>query len=73
LEFHVRTLGLLHILLGAFSGVGALTLFMLFSTPAMRGAYGPVAGYLFTAWVVVMLALAIPSIVLGIGLLHFRP
>jgi hypothetical protein len=73
LEFHVRTLGLLNILLGAFSGVGGLILFMLFSTQAMLGSYGQVAGHIFTAWVLLMLVLAIPSIVLGVGLLHFRP
>ncbi len=73
MEAHVKALALLYILVGAFSGVTGLILLAVFAGPAMNASFGPLAGTILTGWIVLMLILAIPSIVLGVGLLHRRP
>lgn len=73
MEAHVKTLGLLTILMGGFGGLAGLIFFGLFAGPSAAAAYGPVIGYVVTGWMLLMLILAIPAILIGIGLLSFRP
>ena len=72
MEVHVKSLGLLYILAGGFGGLASLVFFLLMAGPAGAAAYGPISGYMITGWMVLMLLLAIPSIVAGIGLMSFR-
>ena len=73
MESHVKVLGLLYILMGGFGGLASAIFFALFAGPAAATSYGPIAGYMVTGWMYMMLALTIPAIVVGIGLLNFRP
>jgi hypothetical protein len=73
LESHVKVLGLLYILMGGFGGLASAIFFGLFAGPSAAASYGPMAGYMVTGWMYMMLALTIPAIVVGIGLLSFRP
>ena len=73
MEVHVKTLGLLYILAGGFGGLASLVFFLLMAAgPTSAAAYGPISGYMVTGWMALMLLLAIPSIVAGIGLMSFR-
>jgi hypothetical protein len=59
--------------MGGFGGLASAIFFGLFAGPAAAAFYGPMAGYMVTGWMYMMLALTIPAIVVGIGLLNFRP
>lgn len=81
MDTHVRVLGVLHIVLGAFGLVGALILLIIFGGAAgIVGASGdpdaelalPIIGLTGLALVVVVSALSLPGIIVGIGLLKFR-
>jgi len=67
LESHVRTLGLLYMLGGSFGGLASLLFLTVFPPP------GSVVGYMITGWMWLMLVLTIPAIIVGAGLLKFRP
>lgn len=73
MEAHVKTLGLLYILGGSFGGLAALLFLALFPGPAWVAAYGPVVAYMITGWMWLMLVLGVPVIVVGAGLMKFRP
>jgi hypothetical protein len=62
----------LYILAGGFGGLASLIFFLLLAGPSTAAAYGPISGYMVTGWMVLMLVLAIPSIVVGIGLMSFQ-
>ena len=72
METHVKILGLLYILAGGFGGLVSLIFFLLMAGPSNAASYGPVSGYMVTGWMVLMLVVALPSIVVGIGLLSFQ-
>ena len=72
METHVKILGLLYILAGGFGGLVSLIFFLLMSGPSNAAAYGPVSGYMVTGWMMLMLVIAVPTIVVGIGLLGFQ-
>jgi len=71
-ETHVKILGLLYILAGAFGGIAALVFFLLMAGPTNAAAYGPISGYMVSGWMLLMLVVAVPSIVIGIGLLNLQ-
>jgi hypothetical protein len=82
MDTHVKVLGVLHIVLGAFGLVGALILMIIFGGAAgIVGASGdpdaelalPIIGLTGLALVLVIGALSLPGIIVGIGLLKFRP
>ena len=73
MENHVKVLGLSFILAGGFGGIASLMFFLLFAGPASVSAYGPLIGFMVTGWMWLLLILAVPAIVLGIGLLYMRP
>lgn len=73
MESHVKFLGLMHILVGAFGGLASFVFFGLFAGPATVAAYGPLISYTITGWMALLLILMIPTIALGIGLLNYRP
>jgi len=73
LDNHVKVLGLLFILAGGFGGIASLVFFLLFAGPASVAAYGPLIGFMVTGWMWLLLILAAPAIVVGIGLLYMRP
>jgi hypothetical protein len=81
MDTHVKVLGVLHIVLGAFGLVGALILMIIFGGAAgIVGASGdpdaelalPIIGLTGLALVIVIGALSLPGIIVGIGLLKFR-
>ncbi len=72
MEVHVKVLGLLYILAGGFGGLASLVFFLLMAGPTSAAGYGPIGRYMITGWMVLMLLLAIPSIVVGIGLMRFQ-
>jgi hypothetical protein len=73
LENHIKVLGLLFILVGAFGGIAALVFFLLFGGPASAAAYGPLIGFMVIGWMTLLLILALPAMVLGFGLMYMHP
>jgi hypothetical protein len=82
METHVKVLGALHIALGAFGLFGALVLIIVFGGAAgLVGASGdadaaiamPVIGITGMALVIFLVALSLPGIIIGIGLIRIRP
>jgi hypothetical protein len=83
METHVKVLGVLHIVLGALGVLFALMLVLAFGSAI--GIVGttadgeeaalaiPIIGTAGTALVLFVLALSIPGVIVGIGLLKFRP
>jgi hypothetical protein len=83
---HVRILGALHIALGGFGVFAALVVFAVFGgiAGALSGAFShnmdpdarmavPFLGALGVGITVLLLVLSIPGIIVGIGLIQFRP
>jgi hypothetical protein len=73
LEFHVKTIGLCSILLGALNGLVSLSFFGFFDGAALLTTYPALARFGVLGLTTLMLAMAIPSIVVGVGLVRFRP
>lgn len=82
METHVKVLGVLQIAMGAFGLVGACLLVLVFGGAAgIVSASGdpqatiavPIIGITGIALVLFLLALSLPSIIVGIGLLGRRP
>jgi len=83
METHVKVLGVLHIVLGALGVLLAVVLLLAFGSAI--GIVGttadgeeaalaiPLIGTAGSALVIFILALSIPGIVVGVGLLKFRP
>jgi hypothetical protein len=80
---HVKILGILHIVLGCLGVLGALVVLMIFgglsalaglSDRAPEGLpavpiLGAIGGFVF----ILILVISLPGLILGIGLLRFRP
>jgi peptidoglycan/LPS O-acetylase OafA/YrhL len=73
LESHVKILGLVNILVGAFGALVSLIFFGVFGGASAGTDEFPLRGFVIVGLMVVMLVLAIPMIATGIGLLRFRP
>lgn len=82
METHVKVLGLLQIILGVIGIVIALFVLLMFGgiagLVAATGEEGseiavPVIGLIGTFAVTFLLVLAIPGLIVGVGLLKFRP
>lgn len=82
METHVKVLGALQIAMGAFGLVGACVLVLVFGGAAgIVGASGdpqatiavPIIGITGIALVLFLLALSLPSVIVGIGLIGCRP
>jgi len=82
MEIHVKVLGALQIALGAFGLFGAAVLMVVFGGAAgMVGANVdadaaiavPIIGITGVALVAFLIVLSLPSVLIGIGLLRFRP
>lgn len=82
MDTHVKVLGVLHIAMGALGLIGALLLILIFGGAAgIVGASGdpdaavalPIIGITGTALVVFVVALSLPGVIIGIGLVQFRP
>jgi hypothetical protein len=73
LENHVKILGLLNILIGAFGALVSLIFFGVFGGASAGTDEFPLRGFVIVGLMLVMLALAVPMIAIGIGLLRFRP
>ena len=81
MDTHVKVLGVLHIAMGALGLIGALLLILVFGGAAgIVGASGepeaaiavPIIGITGTAVVVFVVALSLPGVIIGIGLVQFR-
>ena len=81
MDTHVKVLGVLHIAMGALGLIGALLLILIFGGAAgIVGASGdpdaavalPIIGITGTALVVFVVALSLPGVIIGIGLVQFR-
>jgi hypothetical protein len=64
--------GLLNIVVGAFSGLIAIFQFLFFGGPLTIAVYLSIQTLVVTVWLWIMLLLTVPSIVIGVGLLSFR-
>ncbi len=82
METHVKVLGALHIALGVFGLFGAVVLIVVFGGAAgLVGASGdadaaiamPLIGITGMALVLFLVALSLPGIIIGIGLVKLRP
>jgi hypothetical protein len=82
METHVKVLGALQIAMGAFGLLGALALVLIFGVAS--GAVGlsgdpdaafalPIIGITGVALVSFLVALSVPNVVVGIGLIQRRP
>jgi hypothetical protein len=83
MESHVKTLGILHIVFGALGVLVAVGLLVLFG--GIAGLVGatdrtgdahiaiPILGGIGALVFVIVLALSLPGLIAGIGLLQFRP
>jgi hypothetical protein len=81
-QTHVKVLGVLHLVFGALGVLAAVTLMLLVGGAAgLAGASGdpdavsavPIIGLAGTFVVMFITILSLPSAVIGIGLLQFRP
>jgi hypothetical protein len=72
LETQVRVLGLLNILVGAFSGLAAIFDIFFFGGAITLSAYSSVSSIIAGVWLGAALLLMFPCIVTGIALLGFR-
>jgi hypothetical protein len=79
---HIKIVAILHIVLGSITALGALVVFAVFGGIAtMIGASGssdalpaiPIVGGIAGIICLFLLAIALPGILAGIGLLKFRP
>jgi hypothetical protein len=78
---HVKILGILHIVFGAMGVFGAIIVLMIFggisaivgmsdrSTDLPAPILGLIGGFVF----ILVLALSLPGLIIGIGLVQFRP
>jgi hypothetical protein len=82
MDTHVKVLAVLHIAMGAVGVVGACVLMLVFGGAAgIIGSIGdpdvriamPILGITGMALVVVVLVRSLPGVIVGIGLLKFRP
>jgi hypothetical protein len=82
MDTHVKVLAVLHIAMGAIGLVGACVLMLVFGGAAgIIGSMGdpdvriamPILGITGMALVVVVLVRSLPGIIVGIGLLKYRP
>jgi hypothetical protein len=82
MDTHVKVLAVLHIAMGAIGVVGACVLMLVFGGAAgIIGSMGdpdariamPILGITGMALVVVVLVRSLPGILVGIGLLKYRP
>jgi hypothetical protein len=73
LEFHVKTVGLCSILIGAFGGFVSLFFFSFLGGVALLTTYPPLIRFGLLGLAALMLAMVLPSIIVGSGLLRFRP
>jgi hypothetical protein len=72
LETHVKTVAILNILTGA-TGILAVMLLLVFWGPSLVSENMPLSAILTLIWVIAELLLAGPCVVIGLGLLRFRP
>jgi hypothetical protein len=79
---HIRIIAILHIIFGALTILGGLVMMAVFGGIAtMIGASGssdavvaiPIVGGIGAVIAVVLIALGVPGLIAGIGLLNFRP
>ena len=73
METHVKTIAILNILTGGL-GVLAVVILLVFWGPSVLVSDNmPLSGILTLLWVIAELLLAGPCVVIGLGLLRFRP
>jgi hypothetical protein len=72
LETHVKTVAILNIFAGGL-GVLAVVLLLVFWGGSLVSENMPLSGILTLLWVIAELLLAGPCVVIGLGLLRFRP
>ena len=82
MDTHVKVLGVLHVAMGALGLCSALLLIVVFGGAAgLVGASGdpeaavalPIIGITGMALVIFVAALSLPGVIIGIGLVQFRP
>jgi hypothetical protein len=83
METHVKTLGILHIIFGALGVLAALVILFVFGGLAgLVGVAGhgedsnlaaPILGGLGMVLFIFLMAISLPGVIAGIGLLEFRP
>ena len=73
MDSHVRILGVLNILAGGIGALSGIIFFGLFAGPQAAQANGPILGYTITGEMLLMAVLSLPIIVVGAGLLKWRP
>jgi len=72
LENQIKILGLIYVLIGGFGALAALILFGFFGGAVPGPESFPLFGFVANAIMLVMLILAVPMVVIGVGLLRFR-
>lgn len=72
MEHHVRVLGVLNVVVGAFSGLAALFQLLFFGGAQTISAYLSINSAIAAVWLWSMLVLMLPCIVVGLALVGFR-
>ena len=72
MEHHVRVLGILNVVVGAFSGMAALFQLLFFGGAQTASAFLSINTAIAAVWLWSMLVLMLPCIVVGLALVGFR-
>jgi hypothetical protein len=72
LESHIKVVGMLYMVIGVAGAIASLIFFFVFGGPSLGAEYSPMLGIATITIMGAMLALALPMIVVGIGLLRFH-
>ena len=83
MQQHVKILGILHVVFGAMGVLGAIVVFFVFGgVSALVGLSDhtsdgltaiPILGVVAGFVIIVLLALTLPGLIIGIGLMQFKP
>jgi len=73
LEPHVKAVGLLYLSIGPVGALIAIIFFAVLGGPSVGAEYSPLLGIATFSIMTAMLVLALPMMVIGIGLWKFRP
>ena len=73
METHVKTIAILNILTGGLGVLAVVILLVFWGPSVLLSDNMPLSGILTLLWVIAELLLAGPCVVIGLGLLRFRP
>jgi len=73
LEIRVKIVGILYVACGVLGAIAGLIFFEVLGAPPLGSEYSPLLAIAILSVMIAMATLALPMIVIGAGLLRFRP